>query len=94
MLLVPAGGEQPLVAEACRSAGVAHVVPPDEADPERIASESQSLVNNSPVRARAQQMRTAFSRVDSFSITTDLLEALVVRHAPVAASAGMRSSIT
>lgn len=78
-LLIPAGGEQPDVAELWGSAGVARTLSTDEATPDRICSEVTRLLADPLYRQRARHLASSFARMDGRALAADLLEALA-RH--------------
>ena len=82
-LLIPAGGEQPDVAERVAESGAARILQPDEATPERLCSEIEILLNDQPMKQAAARISTALKRVDSFSLAADMLEILAAKRAPV-----------
>jgi UDP:flavonoid glycosyltransferase YjiC (YdhE family) len=82
-LLIPAGGEQPDVAELCRSAGVAKILLPEEASPERIQTEIGGLLASSSFRERARHYASAFMKLSGCERAADLLETLARTRSPV-----------
>jgi len=75
-LLIPAGGEQPDVAERCFHARVARVLDPAEVTPERLRSELLQLVEDSEVRLKAGELAVRFSQANTFDTAISLMENL------------------
>lgn len=75
-LLIPAGGEQPDVAEVCKNAGSAIVLEPQSVTVEILRRELQILLTNTQMRREAQRLSSAFSQVNSAKTAGDLLERL------------------
>jgi UDP:flavonoid glycosyltransferase YjiC (YdhE family) len=82
MLLIPAGGEQSDIAEICQTNGLARVISPEEATPDKIRSELESLLHNSDMHKRAKQVANAFAAIDSVSVTANMLEQLAQSRKP------------
>jgi UDP:flavonoid glycosyltransferase YjiC (YdhE family) len=82
-LLVPAGGEEPDVAEQCENAGVARVLAIEMASPARLGSELRQLLEDENTKNAARRISAKFAQLDSFNITADLLERLAQAKAPV-----------
>jgi UDP:flavonoid glycosyltransferase YjiC (YdhE family) len=82
-LLIPAGGEQPDVAELCEKAGVARMLLPDDAVPERIGEALGHLLIDDRYRKRASFYRSTFARIDGFEVAVKLLETLAETRRPV-----------
>ena len=78
-LLIPAGGEQPDVAEHCVVAEVAGAVDPGELSAKGLRVHLDRLLADGTIKQCAREMALAFSRVDSFPVVADLLEGLAVR---------------
>jgi UDP:flavonoid glycosyltransferase YjiC (YdhE family) len=76
-LLIPAGGEQPDVAEACVNAGSARLLTPESMTVERLRNELSFLLQDVQIRRTTRQLAEAFSRVNSAQVAADLLERLV-----------------
>lgn len=81
-LLIPAGGEQPDVAELCESMGVAKVLDPSTVTAALIRDSVEGLFSESYQR-RADYFRAAFSKVSGFEVAADLLEELAATRKPV-----------
>jgi UDP:flavonoid glycosyltransferase YjiC (YdhE family) len=82
------GGEQPSLAQRCKQAGVARVLPAAEASAGRIAAELTALLHDGAVAKAVLQMAKAFARMDKQDYATELLEQLVrtrsmVRRSPL-----------
>ncbi|HWM94932.1 MAG TPA: nucleotide disphospho-sugar-binding domain-containing protein [Thermoanaerobaculia bacterium] len=86
-LLIPAGGEQPDVAEFCEKAGVARTLAPEDTAPERIGEALDRLLTDDRYRERACFYRSAFARVNGFEIAADLLETLAEARQPMVRAA-------
>lgn len=82
-LLIPAGGEQPDVAELWSSAGVARTISTDEATPDRICSEVGCLLADPRYRERARHLASSFARVNGHERAAELLEALARDRRPL-----------
>lgn len=82
-LLIPAGGEQPDMAELCERAGFAKVLRPADATPENIRRAVDALLNDRSYSERASHYQAAFSKVDRFETAADLLERLGTTRIPV-----------
>jgi UDP:flavonoid glycosyltransferase YjiC (YdhE family) len=82
-LLIPGGGEQPDVAALCGSAGVARMLLPEEATPERIHSEVRTLLAAVGYRENARRYQAAFAGLDGSERAADLLETLARTRRPV-----------
>ena len=78
-LLIPAGGEQPDVAERCKRAGVARVLEAEEVTPERLSAELRTLLADRAAKSAAEQMAAAFAPWSGFHIAAALLEELAAR---------------
>lgn len=76
-LLIPAGGEQPDLAEVCRSAGSTIVLDPQTVTADILRQELQSLLTNTQMQRVAQKLASAFSQVNSAKTASDLLEGVV-----------------
>jgi UDP:flavonoid glycosyltransferase YjiC (YdhE family) len=81
-LLIPAGGEHPEVAELARRAGVARILEPEEATPERLRANVEALLTDPGYAERAAACRAAFAEVDGLERAADLLERLAVERGP------------
>ena len=75
-LLIPAGGEQPDVAERCVHAGVARSLDPAEVTPERLRLELLRLAEDKRIRIRSGELAIQFSRANNFDAAISLLENL------------------
>jgi UDP:flavonoid glycosyltransferase YjiC (YdhE family) len=82
-LLIPAGGEEPDVAELCERLGVAKVLTPELASVALLASELRSVFENQEMKNTAQHIARQFAGFDSFSVGADLLESLAQIKSPV-----------
>lgn len=76
-LLIPAGGEQPDIAETCLRAGVARVVEPDHVTEDRLRREIEILMHDSLLREAVQRIRNAMCRVNSAETVVDLLRGIM-----------------
>jgi MGT family glycosyltransferase len=75
-ILIPAGGEQPDVAERCFHAGVARVLNPVDVTPERLRSELLQLADDSAMKCQVSRLAIRFSQANTFDTATSLLEDL------------------
>jgi MGT family glycosyltransferase len=75
-LLIPAGGEQPEVAERCIHAGVARSLDPTEVTPERLRLELLRLAEDDTIRRKARELASRFSQANHFETAVSLLESL------------------
>jgi MGT family glycosyltransferase len=75
-LLIPAGGEQPDVAERCVHAGVARILDPAEVTPECLRLELLKLVDDNSIRLKARDLAIQFSQANNFDTAISLLENL------------------
>jgi MGT family glycosyltransferase len=82
-LLIPAGGEQPDVAERCRQLGVARVLLPGEVTPDRLKSELTSLFEDDSLYHTVKRLSVSFSKMNDFKIAASLLETLAQTKKPV-----------
>jgi UDP:flavonoid glycosyltransferase YjiC (YdhE family) len=73
-LLIPAGGEQPDIAELCESAGSARLLDPASATVDTLRSELQIVLTDLRLKRAAGNLAAAFSSVNSAKIAADLLE--------------------
>ena len=79
-LLIPAGGEQPDLAEVCEHAGCASVLLPDHVTPESLADGVRRTIASDALRQRAQVLGKLFAGFDDFGRAVALVEDLVARH--------------
>jgi len=82
-LLIPAGGEQPEVAELAERCGAAKSLLPEEATMERLRPYVEDLLANPLYSERATFYQSAFTKLDGFERAADLLEKLAVTKARV-----------
>ena len=82
-LLIPAGGEEPDVAEQCEHQGLARVITPEEASVTRLCSELQQVLEDRNMKNAAYQISAEFSKVDGLNIAADLLERLAETNEPL-----------
>lgn len=76
ILLIPGGGEQPDVAEACVRAGVAKILSPEEASAHSIQNAVEEILSDSRYRERAALISSELKNVNGFELASDLLERL------------------
>ena len=79
-LLIPAGGEQPDVAELGRRLGVAEILSPQEVTVDRLCAEVHRLLEHGGYREAARHHSAALARMNSFERVGHLLETLAKTH--------------
>jgi UDP:flavonoid glycosyltransferase YjiC (YdhE family) len=82
-LLIPAGGEQPDVAELCESAGTAKILDPKNVTAKRIRASVEELLTDCRYRRRAANYASAFSKVNGLEVAANLVEMLAATRKPV-----------
>jgi MGT family glycosyltransferase len=82
-LLIPAGGEQPDVAERCHSAGVARVILPFDLTADALECALEQVLDDPAMRDATARLGAAFHRIDSFSMAAGLLGVLASTGRPV-----------
>jgi len=82
-LLIPGGGEQPDVAELAERAGVAKCLSPEDATPAAICESIQELLMTKSYQQRAENYRSAFSKINGSELAANLLERLAATKNPV-----------
>lgn len=78
-LLIPAGGEQPDIAELCATNGSARLLYPHDVTAEALRNEIHMLLTDHRIQHSAGALSAAFSRINSAKVTADLLEGLASR---------------
>lgn len=73
-LLIPAGGEQPDVADRCAAVGAGRIVRPDEVTPELLREEADILRADVELHRCARALSVAMRRADAFGLAADTLE--------------------
>ena len=82
-ILIPAGGEQPDVAERCRIANVARVMSPADASPRRLWDDLALLMADQTVETNAKRLSRSFSALNTFDVASSLVEHLAAKGEPV-----------
>jgi UDP:flavonoid glycosyltransferase YjiC (YdhE family) len=75
-VLIPSGGEQLDVAEACQEAGVAVVLKPGEVTPAVVRQAVDAVTGDPAYGANARRLQAALARYDSFRLAAERLEEL------------------
>ncbi len=77
-LLIPSGGEQPDVAEACVRAGAARAVSPSESSIDRLTQELHILLGDECYRMHARQLADEMARIDGFGEGATLIDSILL----------------
>lgn len=82
-LLIPGGGEQPIVAERCHAIGAARVIQPTNLSTETLMQEIKSLLEDRGLAMASQKAAKALAGVDSLNYAAHLLETLALTGFPL-----------